>query len=414
MISSSEQAKYYPLYLVAFVHNVGLIAITTLLPTYIDLLRPSGLAIGLFISAFTFSQTIAVVPLGWAGDRFDKRGILLATLGTCALAYALFPFVETTAGFIAVRTIQGLSVVGVGLLGVALIGELAGPNERATLLGNYNAWKLGGAVVGTLSVGLLYDQFGFSVIFGGIVALFLVGLVSLWWFTEPDKSSVEFAYRALSLNRRILTMSSFRVQYAFCMTIMRNWIPIFVGVSAAQGGLGFAAFFVGVVIAVGKFTNMIAQPFTGRLADAYGRERFVVIGGMGTGLIAFVFPFSPAISSSLGLPEAFPTLGPVSGVLIVVIVLHGIFGFADSFREPASMAIYADEGSEQGGVASSFGIRILVWRPGEVIGPLIAGVVMTQVGMEWVFYIAGAFAITGVVTFVGILKYPRWKQVVGR
>lgn len=102
----SDRFQYYSLYLVSFANSAGLITITTLLPTYIDLLEPSGIAIGLFISGLTAAQAVAIVPLGWAGDRFDKRTVLLGTLLACAGAYTLFPFVETSAGFIAVRFLR--------------------------------------------------------------------------------------------------------------------------------------------------------------------------------------------------------------------------------------------------------------------------------------------------------------------
>jgi hypothetical protein len=67
------------------------------------------------------------------------------------------------------------------------------------------------------------------------------------------------------------------------------------------------------------------------------------------------------------------------------------------------MALFADEGTDEGGVASSFGIRELVWRPGSVAGPLAAGWLMVEVSMASVFYVGGAFAITGVAAFLAIL-----------
>jgi hypothetical protein len=67
------------------------------------------------------------------------------------------------------------------------------------------------------------------------------------------------------------------------------------------------------------------------------------------------------------------------------------------------MALFADEGTDSGGVASSFGVRDLLWRPGSIVGPLLGGWLMTEVGMGWVFYTGGAFALTGVVSFLATL-----------
>jgi MFS family permease len=405
MIGISPRLRYYALYLVAFSNSAGLITITTLLPTYIDLLDPSGVAIGFFISGLTLAQTLAVVPLGWAGDKFDKRTILLGALLVCISAYSLFPYVESSAGFIAVRFLQGLSAVGVSLIALSLIGELSGGSERANMIGKYNAWKLAAGVLGALVAGSLYDLYGFSLIFVILVALLLVATLGVWLYLEPDESSVSFAFDTLAVNRRILTMTSFRAQYAFAVTLMRNWVPIFVGVSAAQGGLGFAAVVVGVVIATERFTNMIFQPFTGRLSDIHGRSVFVFLGGGAYGLIAIAIPFAPQVGTRLSVPVTFPILGSVSAGLILVLAFNGLLGIADAFREPASMALFADEGVEQGGVTSSFGIRDLVWRPGNVIAPIVGGVVMTQIGISWVFFLAGFFALSGALTFVSVLSY---------
>lgn len=282
------------------------------------------------------------------------------------------------------------------------------------MIGKFNAWKLAAGVLGTLGAGTLYDRYGFPIIFGLLVVLFLGAGLGIWRFVEADDSSMSFAFGELALNRRILTLSSFRSQYAFAVTLMRNWVPIFVGVSAAQGGLGFAAFVVGIVIATERFTNMICQPFTGRLSDHYGRALFVFVGGGSYGLLALGNPFAPTLGEMIGLSATAPVVGTITRALLVVIVLNGLLGVADAFREPASMALFADEGTDQGGVASSFGIRSLVWRPGNVIAPMIGGVVMTNIGIEWVFYLAGFFALSGVVTFVGILSHSHGRDALAQ
>lgn len=411
---SRGQLQFQSLYVVSFANYFGLITITTLLPTYIDLLEPSGLAIGLFITGLTAAQAVAVLPYGWGGDKFDKRTLLLVALGVCLIAYALFAFVDTSSAFIGVRFLQGLGVVGVGLLSLALVGELAPADRRANMIGKYNAFKLAAGVIGTLSAGWLYDHYGFDVVFGVLVVLFCIALIGTWTFTEPDRSSVSFAFGELAVNRRILTLTSFRSQYAFAVTLTRNWVPIYVGVSAAQGGLGLAAFVVGLVIATERFTNMVCQPFTGRLSDRRGRALFVFIGGGLYGLTAFLFPFAPTIGAVLGAGATVPIAGTLPAALVIVLVLNGVLGIADSLREPASMALFADEGTDQGGVTSSFGIRSLVWRPGNIIAPMVGGVVMTQIGIEWVFYLAGLFAVSGVLTFFGILSYTHGRHALAQ
>ncbi|WP_244257220.1 DUF6036 family nucleotidyltransferase [Halomicrobium sp. IBSBa] len=82
---------------------------------------------------------------------------------------------------------------------------------------------------------------------------------------------------------------------------------------------------------------------------------------------------------------------------------EALLGIADSAREPASMALFADEGKGSG-ITSSIGIRGLVWRPGALLAPLLGGYLMDSVGMAWVFLVGGGTALIGVVTFLGIIS----------
>jgi len=413
---TADRKQFWALYLSRFAEGFGFITLVTLLPFYIEVLEPSsttilgvtissGIIIGLYASGYTIGKALSIVPLAWGGDRFDKRLVLLLVLGLSIVVYALFPLVDSSASFILLRLLQGVAVTGSSLMGLSLVGQIADVGTRANHIGKANAANFAASIVGSLSAGLLYDQYGFGPIFAIIVCVLFVAWFGTYRYLEPDETRVEgFPFTGLALNRRILTLSSFRFQYAFSVEIVRTWTAVFAGVSAAQGGIAMGAFAVSMIVAAEKFTNMICQPFTGRLSDGYGRALFVFAGGTAYGLIAFLVPLTPTIGAALALPATYPYLGTLSQAFLPLLVISGLLGVADSFREPASMALFADEGTSEGGVASSFGIRELVWRPGSIAGPLIAGELMTGFTMASVFYVGGAFALTGSVTFLLILS----------
>lgn len=400
----SKRYRFYPLYLTRFVGSLGFITLLTLLPTYIERLGATGVVVGLFVTALGIGRTLAVVPIGWAADRYDKRAILLASLALSAVSYALFTVVDTSGGFVLTRGIQGLSMVGTGMVSLALVGDLASSDERGNQIGKYNSWRMAAGIVGTLGSGALYELYGFTPIFSALVALFVVAFVSVWLILDDDDSTVEgFAFFDLALNERILTITSFRAQYAVSVTLVRNWIPIFAGVSVARGGLAMSSAAVGAVLAAEKFMNMLGQPIMGRISDRYGRGLFIGIGGTFYGLVALAVPLAPAAGDAFDLSVSLPLLGSVPPVFFVLVGLNGLLGVADSIREPASMALFADEGKDSG-ITSSFGIRGIVWRPGALLAPLLGGYLMDSAGMHWVFLVGGATALTGVATFVGIIS----------
>lgn len=402
-----NRAQFYALYLTRFASGFGFITLAALLPTYLNVLDPqSGIVVGLFVSGLTAAQSVAVIPLAWSGDRYDKRTVLLFSLVVSIVAYASFPLVESSWGFIGARALQGVAITGTGLITLALVGELSTADTRANHIGKANAARFAASILGTISATALYERYGFDVVFGVIVALLIPALVGVLLFVERDDTRIEgFPFADMALNRKLLTLTSFRAQYAVAVTMVRTWIVVYAGVEAAKGGLAYAPIAVGVVLIAEKFTNMLCQPFTGRLSDDYGRALFVFVGGGIYGLVALVVPSAPAIGRALSLPAAFPVLGALSPAFLPLVGLNALLGIADSFREPASMALFADEGVDGAGVASSFGVRELVWRPGSILAPILAGILMTGPGIQWVFYVGGIASISGVLTFFGVLSY---------
>jgi MFS family permease len=336
----------------------------------------------------------------------DKRTVLLASLGAGVLAYGAFALVGTSTGFVLTRGLQGIAVTGMGLLSLALVGELAPDGDRGNVIGMANAWRFAAAILGTLSAGVLYDLYGFDVVFGVLMTIVGIAFLGVYLFVDPDDSRIRSSgFPDLAVNRRILTITTFRAQYAVAVTLVRTWIPIYAGVSAARGGLAYSTVAVSAVIVAEKFTNMLSQPYMGRLSDRVGRSSFVFVGGGLYGLVALTVPFSPTIGGALPVPTDVPLLGQLSAAFLPLLALNGLLGVADSIREPASMGLFADEGTDNGSVASSFGIRELVWRPGSVGAPIVGGFLMTTIGMEWVFYVGALSAFTGIGVFGGVLVY---------
>lgn len=405
---SHEDLQFSSLYLARFASSFGFMTVLTLLPNYIDALGATGVTIGLFVTALEVARTVGIVPLGWAADRYSKRTILLGALALSAVAYLSFSIITSIDGFLVSRTLQGLGMTGTGLVGLALIGDLAPDDSRANYIGKFNAVRMAAGIAGTLGVGVLFALTGFDVVFGFIAVLFVLSTVGIWLFVDADQTSVEgFAFTDLALNRRILTMTSFRVQYAVAVSLVRKWVPIFVGVSAAQGGLAYGSAVVGAVLAAEKFTNMLVQPHTGRLSDRYGRALFVFVGGGAYGLVAMAFPFATTVEGLLSV--SLPVAGTVTGAVAVAIGLNGLLGVADAFREPASMALFADEGKGEG-ITSSFGVRSLVWKPGSVLAPIAGGWLMGTAGIEWVFFAGGFAALSGVITFFSVLSWNHGRR----
>ena len=59
---TNDRLRFASLYLMSFASSFGFITVLTLLPTYIDLFDPSGVVIGLFVTALAFAKAVGVIP----------------------------------------------------------------------------------------------------------------------------------------------------------------------------------------------------------------------------------------------------------------------------------------------------------------------------------------------------------------
>ena len=100
MAVTNDELQFSSLYLTRFATSFGFITVLTLLPDYIDALGATGVTIGLFITALELARTVGIVPLGWAGDRYSKRLLLVGALLVSAVAYLGLARVTTIPGFL--------------------------------------------------------------------------------------------------------------------------------------------------------------------------------------------------------------------------------------------------------------------------------------------------------------------------
>lgn len=157
--AASVRAAYAALVLLAFANLINYADRNALVSTTIELRGPgfrlTDLELGLVGGLYMAVHAFATLPLGWFGDRYDRRaviagGVLLASLASIAGAYT-----SGVVGLTASRLLVGLGTAAVVPVANSLIGELFdGPKKASSLtvfnlglfLGGATGIVLGGAV----------------------------------------------------------------------------------------------------------------------------------------------------------------------------------------------------------------------------------------------------------------------------
>ena len=365
-----DEKKFIPLYVARFSISLGITMLLNFIALYADLYQASGFWIGMFTTSYTAVQIVALLPIGWISDRFNKKIILLGGLVTLALSYLGFLLVDGVVSLTIARTFQGVGFATAGTTCLAITGELAPENNRGKIIGTSNASRLLSSALGSVLGGLMVQQWGFGPPYFLLFLLTTVSGILTYLFVEEDESRIEgITFHVHALNRRIQSIAWFRTLYAFSVMMVRTYVPVF-----ARLALSLSAVQIGFILAAEKAVNMVFQRYSGKISDGIGRFAMLFLGGSMYAIGAVFVPFQRSF--------------------LALLAINGFLGLADAFREPASMALFADEGRESG-IASSFSIRSLIWKPGAILAPLLGGGLMEWFGFGYVFWLASAFTILG-------------------
>jgi EmrB/QacA subfamily drug resistance transporter len=127
------------------------------------------------VYALVFSGLL--LPAGALGDRYGRKGVLLAGLVVFGVAAAAAVFVTSPAALIAARAVMGVGAALVMPTTLSVITTSFPPEERAAAVGVWVGGAGGGAVLGLFASGLLLEWFSWSSFFSLNVVLAVLALV---------------------------------------------------------------------------------------------------------------------------------------------------------------------------------------------------------------------------------------------
>ena len=137
----------------------------------------------------------------------------------------------------------------------------------------------------------------------------------------------------------------------------------------------------GLIISLFTLTAMISRPFSGKLADKYGRVPVIVFGSA----VCFICGF------------LYPLLSSVAGFLFIRLV----HGFSTGFTPTGQSAYLSDViPTERRGEA--MGLLGTAGTVGMAAGPAIGGAIANHFSMNFLFYCSSLFSILSIIILRGV------------
>ena len=358
-----------------------------------DSLGASPFMVGMMIALSTVTGIFLKLPMGILSDVVNRKRLMIGGVLAFAIPPFFYPFISDLSTLGALRLVHGLATAMYTPLALAMVGAWFA-QQRGEAFGWYTSAAQGGGLLGPMIGGLIVYEYGFTPAFilAGMFGLLAVG----FFYVIPSSPAVtsfpqhSFAtlwpemrdgLRCVCHNTSILMTSLVEAAKMVGNGTLMAFLPLYgllIGLNAAE---------IGVLFGVQAFTSFISKPFMGRLSDRSSR-RPLIVGGLC--LCAFVMMSIPHI-------EGY-------GLLLLV---AGAFGFGEAVVTSSTTALVADL-SEGKGLGAGMGLRGTIMDTGHAGGPLVAGLLIQQLGYgQGFFYIGMILLITAVyfgVMMIGIKK----------
>jgi DHA1 family solute carrier family 18 vesicular amine transporter 1/2 len=360
-MSSLRSRRSTAVALVCLATFTDLLAYSIAVPVLPDLsarLGASPTVIGLLFSSFGLTMLLVSIPMGTVSDRIGRRAPMVLGLIVLAGSSVLFAFADSLAWLFAARMAQGVADAITWVVGLALIADLYGPQERGRITGLVMAGPGLAFMLGPSIGGWLYELGGIRLPFLAVAALcaiVLLGFLCLF-VSAPQRGSAPTTLAAAIRVPDIVTCVAVVVTAAGTIAMLEPVVVLHLERFGVHPGR------VGILFGVAAVVTATLNPLFGRLADRSGAWRLMLLGLL---LSALVLPILGR-ASSFGSAIVWYTLEAAAISLVITPSL--------SFMAAASPAA----GGESFGLA--YGLYNVGWGIGLLAGPAAGGFLFEQLG----------------------------------
>ncbi|UCG11661.1 MAG: MFS transporter [Deltaproteobacteria bacterium] len=352
--------------------------------------------LGLPISAEMLLAGIGIII---AGNMTDKRGWqnpFFYGIAATAVGAFLSGTAEGSLSFILYRSILGL---GYGLTWMSFQGFILATTDTSTKargIANMAAGIFSGSICGGAAGGMLAERIGFAPVFFMAAALaFLPLLFTLFFLRETYQKPREISLvsqegiglrniASYIFDRDIIGLILFAtIPGALCFVgFLYYATPIYL---KAQG---LTQSNIARLIMIYGISMIYLAPLVNKYVDRSGNKKgFIAAGGIIGGLGLAVFFFYKGTAAAV---FAIMMLGISSSAGLVAQTVYAV-------DAPAASRI---------GAGKAMGIYRFLQRMGQVLGPIVLGIMLTYTGIEKGFAITGAAYIVLTIVFIAVVKNP--------
>lgn len=373
------------LYAAAFLSILGASITFPLRLLYAQQHHASPAEIGIMAGSFLLAPLLVQLPMGWLVDRWGRVPVLLVALIGHPILSLLYIMFNSPIDLITLRFLEGVTIAAFQPALSAYIADVTPQEHRSEAYGALGATFNAALLVGPLVGGVIGQYFGFTAAFivNVIIEAVAIPLV-LGTVHEPR------IHRASSEDgplrwRYLLTLPLITVYVSFfCVQVVMGTLVALWAIWLHDTGGSYT--YIGLTFTVFALPQIFFGAGAGRMADRWGRGRFLLVSGIAAGCIYASYGFVTNLALIM-------LLGVVEGLAIVFQqpVVQGFLADASPAEARGRAQGIAGATGAIGGSAAAFG-SLPLYHLHKAIPFVLTGGVMV-VGA--VIVAAGAMLFTG-------------------
>lgn len=350
-----------------FATSFGAHIVAVNLPFYAEKVGIGLTMIGFLIAVYDFAEIVAKPVFGGLADKKGMKNALYLGIIIFTLASLLYPFVPPKL-LIVVRFLQGLGGAALSAVSLAMVGILYKDN-KGKAFGIYNAIKGLGYVVSPIIGGAIIMKSSFAGIFYACAGIGIIALLLAFTLpadkqknSSPFDDDDDFSLKNIWVvfkNKTLLPWFLIIVINMFFVGILFGFLPVRIH------ELGYNPFNTGLILSVTTISYLLVQPVAGWLADKFNPVLILRIGMLLSCISTASIPF-------------------VTGAYMIIICIVAGIGIGVVWTNSDAMLSSLSDEKQMGatmGAAGSFK------ELGDMIGPLLMGVISQSLGLQWGFVI---------------------------
>ena len=364
---------------------------TPLLPLFAASLGAGELLVGAIVSVSTLTGMLLKPIFGWLSDSRGRKLWLLIGLALFSGVPFLYSLVDTPGQLFVLRLIHGLATAIYGPVTLAVVAEMAmtGRGER---LGWFGMARTGSYLLAPLLAAWLLTWLQPSTVFT------LIGFVSCLAFVPVLKMDLSSAPAVTAGRGHRYVLDSCKTACSAVLSSTGLWLAsalellVYIVTYSIKGFLPLYALYiadvnllvVGLFFTVQEAAHLLMRPFGGRFGDKKG---YLVAVNSGYLFLTVGVLLLPYVTTDIEF------------LLIAVLIGAGQGLIFPSTVALVSVAINARH------LGAGMGMLGTVRNFGKVVGPVMAGVLITRLDYSQFFHITALMMLLAMLTILVVQKF---------